>query len=194
MNGQPAITSRNRSGFFPAILRRVAAAPEGFLRPCSQSWRGRTETPNISANSASGLDFPDTVQDFLPDVPALFHLFEFLVRFGHFETPPSLASRYGVEDCRLWTWNTESATQTLPGRSGGNKSPEPRRAFLFPFGSIGVFEDRRIRESRLPIPGSTEEEFQALVFFLGQVIENETGEEGRLNNREYSPMIRQCRI
>ena len=47
----PAIASLNRSGFFSAILRRVAAAPEGFLRPCSQSCRVRTETPRTSANS-----------------------------------------------------------------------------------------------------------------------------------------------
>ena len=46
--------------------------------------------------------------------------------------------------------------------------------------------------SRLRI--QCEEEFQALVFFLGQVIENETGEEGRFNNREHKPMIRHCRI
>ncbi len=46
--------------------------------------------------------------------------------------------------------------------------------------------------SRLRI--QREEEFQILVFLLGQVIENETGEEGRFDDREHKPIVRQCRI
>ena len=45
--------------------------------------------------SFSALDFPDTFQNFLPDVAVLFPLFEFLVRIGPFQTPPSVASRCG---------------------------------------------------------------------------------------------------
>ena len=46
--------------------------------------------------------------------------------------------------------------------------------------------------SRLRI--QREEDFQIFVFFLGQVIENEAGEEGGFNDCEHKPMVRQCRI
>ena len=44
-------TSNNISGYFSATLSRVLAAPDGCLRPCSQSCNVRTDTPNNLANS-----------------------------------------------------------------------------------------------------------------------------------------------
>lgn len=43
--------------------------------------------------SLPGQDFPDAVQDFLSDVPVLFHLFEFLVRSDHFSTASFICRR-----------------------------------------------------------------------------------------------------
>lgn len=46
-----ATSSRRTSGWRSAILKRVFAAPDGSRRPCSQSWRVRTETPSSAAKA-----------------------------------------------------------------------------------------------------------------------------------------------
>ncbi len=51
MNVSSRVRFAPGEGFFSAIPGRGAAAPEGFLRPCFPSRRGRAETPGISENS-----------------------------------------------------------------------------------------------------------------------------------------------
>ena len=79
----PAIAFLKRAGFFSAILRRVAAAPEGFLRPCSQSCRVRTETPRYRQIPAG--------RGLLPAGPG---------RSKRETRKPSSLFRPGVRECR----------------------------------------------------------------------------------------------
>ena len=46
-----ATSSFRTSGWRSATLKRVFAAPDGSRRPCSQSWRVRTETPSNAAKA-----------------------------------------------------------------------------------------------------------------------------------------------
>ena len=153
-------SGRFSSSLFPVLkcskrnTQHLGKFPLG--KPCCLANPGDWRERDGNSLSLSGLNFSNSVQNFLPDVPALFHLFEFFFRFGHFQTPPSVAWRYVEEDSRLWIWSTESARQSLPEKFGENKSPGPRLAFPFPSGSTGFSEGPQIRESRLPSLDSTQ--------------------------------------
>ena len=120
------------------MVSRVLAGPDGMRRPCSHSWSVRTDTPSkraelrlrqadlfsgrrhrwevLNTTDLASLELANAFQNLYANA-AMFVL-------RHLRFPRGSASERAPECCRPRSWDTGSASRSLPALAAGSRSRE----------------------------------------------------------------------